>query len=423
MSELNLESFPEHSAAIILAGGTGARMGGEKQYIEILSMPMIEWTVSAFQETGRFDEIIIVLSSENIKKHGDSWNSRGIKTALAGDTRMASLRNGFGVLSNAVKYVAVHDGARPLVNAEIIYKCMAEASRSGASVPAVPLKDTVKKVSDDGKTVLETVERGDFRIIQTPQCYKRELLEKILRTAEAGRDYTDESQVLEKLKIGVKTVESDSRNIKVTTPDDIIIAEAFMKNKSQVASLKSQVSSLKSQVSSLKSQVSSLKSEMPKIRFGFGYDIHRMVEGRPLMMGGIRIPHNKGLLGHSDGDVVLHAICDAILGSVAEGEIGMYFPPTDLTIMGISSAIIAEKVLDILKRRNAKLSQVDATIVAEEPKIKPYYEEMRKTVAKIFGLSLSDVSIKAKSREGLGEIGHGEAVACYAVVSVCAYEG
>lgn len=162
----------------------------------------------------------------------------------------------------------------------------------------------------------------------------------------------------------------------------------------------------------------STRARVPLPRIGFGYDIHRLVEGRPLILGGIKIEHTKGLLGHSDGDVVLHSICDALLGSISAGEIGVYFPPTDLTLMGISSVVIAEKTLEILASKKARIINVDATIVAEEPKLKPHYENIRDSVAKLLKMDSGDVSIKAKSREGLGDIGHGEAIVCYASVSV-----
>ena len=162
----------------------------------------------------------------------------------------------------------------------------------------------------------------------------------------------------------------------------------------------------------------SSRSRVPLARTGFGYDIHRMVEGRPLILGGIKIEHTRGMLGHSDGDVVLHAVCDALLGAISAGEIGVYFPPTDLTLMGISSVVIAEKTLEILISRKARIINVDATIVAEEPKLKPHYENIRNSVAKILKMKSGDVSIKAKSREGLGDIGHGEAIVCFASVSV-----
>ncbi len=390
MSEDKIKS--DRQAAIILAGGSGTRMGLDKQYMRLCSKPMIEWTLDAF--TGLFSEIILVLSPENIGFYGKEIEARGIKIAVAGETRIKSLISGFSKLSPEADIIAVHDGARPLVSRDLISACMKEAEKNGASVPAVPLKDTIKKVSSDGLNAFKTLNRADYVAVQTPQCYKRNILEKIIEKTDLKKDYSDESQILEDLGIEVKIVKSDNFNIKVTTPEDIIIAEAFMKN---------------------------TKKDEPKrrkTRFGFGYDIHRMVEGRPLIIAGEKIKHKKGLIGHSDGDVVLHAICDALLGSIAAGEIGVYFPPTDLTIMGVSSRSIAEKVLEVLKTRRAEIIQIDATIVAEEPKMKPHYGTMRKNLSEIFKLDIADVSVKAKSKEGLGDVGAGNAITCYAVASV-----
>lgn len=154
------------------------------------------------------------------------------------------------------------------------------------------------------------------------------------------------------------------------------------------------------------------------IRVGYGFDVHRLVEGRKLIIGGIEIPSKKGMLGHSDGDVVLHAICDAILGAIGEGEIGIYFPPTDLTIMGISSKVIAEKVMNILKGKNGIINQMDIVIVAEEPKIKPYYEDIKNSLSKIFNIESKNINVKAKTMEGLGDIGRGEGAICHAVVTI-----
>ena len=386
--------IPKHSAAIILAGGRGKRMGRKKQYLELAGRPMLEWSAGAFSGLGGFEELIVVLTPENLALYGRDWEARGFKTAPAGPTRMASLKSGFKALSPAIELVAVHDGARPLVSAEVVAKTLKEALKAGAAVPGVPIKDTVKRISADGIFFEETLDRSLLMAVQTPQCYRKGTLSRALKAAGAGTDYSDESQVLEKLGIRPAVVLSDYRNIKVTTPEDLIIAEAFMKEKTNV------------------------KAAAPRVRFGFGYDIHRLVAGRALILGGVKIDHPKGLLGHSDGDVVLHAICDALLGSVAAGEIGIYFPPTDLTIMGLSSSTIAEKVLEILKERKASIVNVDATIVAEEPKLKPHYDNIRKSISRILQLELDNVSIKAKSREGLGDIGHGEAIVCYAVASV-----
>ncbi|EFK96710.1 2-C-methyl-D-erythritol 4-phosphate cytidylyltransferase, partial [sediment metagenome] len=292
---------PEHSAVILLAGGLGKRMGREKQYLELAGKPMLEWSAEAFSGAG-FAELVVVLTAENLARRGREWEARGFRTAPAGPTRMASLRSGFAALSKSVKLVAVHDGARPLVSRRVTAETLRSALKHGAAVPAVPLKDTVKRVSADGAFFEGTPDRAGLMAVQTPQCYRRELLERALEAAGPGKDYSDESQVLEKLGIKPAVVLSDYRNIKVTTPEDIVIAEAFMKEKKTE------------------------KISSPAMRFGFGYDIHRLVEGRALVLGGVKIDHPKGMLGHSDGDVVLHAICDALLGSVAAGEIGIYFP-------------------------------------------------------------------------------------------------
>jgi 2-C-methyl-D-erythritol 4-phosphate cytidylyltransferase/2-C-methyl-D-erythritol 2,4-cyclodiphosphate synthase len=384
--------IPEHSAAIILAGGQGKRMGREKQYLELAGRPMLEWTAEAFLSPGGFEELVVVLTPADLARYGRGWEARGFKTAPAGPTRMASLKNGFKKLSGGIKLVAVHDGARPLVSARVVSETMRRAAGAGAAVPAVPLKDTVKQISADGKFFVGTPDRSRLMAVQTPQCYRKDVLARVLKTAGAGTDYSDESQVLEKLGVRPAVVRSDYRNMKITTPEDLVIAEAFMNEKKE--------------------------KKARLMRFGFGYDIHRLVEGRPLILGGIKIEHPKGLLGHSDGDVVLHAICDALLGAVAAGEIGIYFPPTDLTIMGLSSSTIAEKVLEILKAKKASIINIDATIVAEEPKLKPHYENIRRSVAQILKLDLDTVSVKAKSREGLGEVGHGDAIVCYAVAGV-----
>jgi 2-C-methyl-D-erythritol 2,4-cyclodiphosphate synthase len=156
-------------------------------------------------------------------------------------------------------------------------------------------------------------------------------------------------------------------------------------------------------------------------KFGLGFDVHRLIEGRKMIIGGIEINYKKGMLGHSDGDVVIHAICDSILGALGEGEIGIYFPPTDLTIMNISSRKIAEKVMEIMKLKKAKLINIDVTIVAEDPKLKPYYEKIRKSLSEIFNIDCENVNVKAKTMEGLGDIGKGEGIICYAISAVEVY--
>ena len=160
------------------------------------------------------------------------------------------------------------------------------------------------------------------------------------------------------------------------------------------------------------------KQKIKVIKCGFGFDVHRLIEGRKLIIGGVEIDYKKGMLGHSDGDVVIHAICDSILGALGEGEIGIYFPPTDLTIMNISSRKIAEKVIEIMKTKKAKIINIDVAIISEEPKLKPYYEKIRKSLSEIFEINYKNINIKAKSMEGLGDIGKGEGIICYAVSNI-----
>ncbi|HOI43620.1 MAG TPA: 2-C-methyl-D-erythritol 4-phosphate cytidylyltransferase [Elusimicrobiales bacterium] len=386
--------LPSPRSAVILAGGRGERMGGEKQFLDLAGKPLVLWSVEAFLASGLFDETVLVLSPERIKSEGGRFAAMGLKLAPAGATRMESLKNGLSAVSPGAALIAVHDGARPLVSAALIKACLAAAAGCGAAVPGVPVKDTIKRTDAKGEFAAATLPRAELAAVQTPQCYRRSALNALLKAADGG-DYTDESQLLERAGLPVKLVKSDYSNIKVTTPEDLLMAEALMKSKTP-------------------------EKKEKTVRFGFGYDIHRLAEGRPLILCGMKVPHNKGLLGHSDGDVVLHAVCDAALGAIAAGEIGIFFPPTDLTIMGISSVAIAEKTMEVLGKRGAKIRQIDATIVAEEPKLKPHYDEMRASLARVFGMPLEDVSVKAKSREGLGDIGKGEAMACYAVVSVLA---
>ena len=281
--------------------------------------------------------------------------------------------------------VAVHDGARPFVASSHIENALQTALEKGAAVLAVPVKDTVKE--GENGAVMRTLERSKLWAAQTPQCYRREILEEALEKFGAQKEATDESQLVEKLGVSVRLVPSDYTNFKITTPEDLIFAEALVSTNSYQ-------------------------------RTGFGFDLHRLEPGRKFIVGGVEIEHTKGFLGHSDGDLVLHALCDAILGALCAGEIGILFPPTDPTIKGIDSKEIAKKVLQIVRERHAEIIHLDATLITQEPKIKPHYDRVRASLASIFEMPLNQISFKSKSHEHVGEIGRGEAAMCQAVATV-----
>ncbi len=371
------------SSAVIVAGGSGTRMGRPKQMLPLAGRPVLVRTLEAWRQTPGVREIVVVTPEEN-RPELDKYFP-GLIYAQPGATRLESVKNGFAKTSVQAQTVAVHDGARPLVNPAAAHACLAAAAQYGAAVLAVPVKDTVK-VGAEG-FVQQTLDRASLWAAQTPQCYRREILAAALEKFGDEKDATDESQLVEKLGLKVRLVPSDYKNNKITTPEDLVFAEALLEEKTIY-------------------------------RTGFGFDLHRLEPGRKMFVGGVEIPYTKGFLGHSDGDLVLHALCDAILGALCAGEIGILFPPTDNSIKGISSVTIAKKVLEIVRAHRAEIDHIDATIITEEPKMKPHYEAVRRSLAAIFEMPLEQVSFKSKSHEHVGEIGRAEAAMCQAVATL-----
>lgn len=371
------------ASAVIVAGGTGRRMGRPKQLLPVGGKPVVVRSILAFQACPSVREIIVVTPPENrpiIERF-----VKDVSFADPGATRLASVQSGVAQVSPQADVVAVHDGARPLVSPAHIEQALAIARTKGAAVLAVPVKDTIKEGKDNA--VVRTLDRSTLWAAQTPQCYQRKLLVEALEKFGTQQDATDESQLVEKLGVRVHLVAADYTNFKITTPEDLLFAEALV-------------------------------NENCYYRTGFGFDLHRMGPNRKFIIGGVEIPHDKGLIGHSDADLVLHALCDAILGALCAGEIGILFPPTDPTIKGIDSKEIAKKVLQIVREHRAEIVHLDATIITQEPKIKPHYEAVRQSLAEIFELPLTQVSFKSKSHEHVGEIGRGEAAMCHALATV-----
>lgn len=379
------------SAAIIVAGGSGQRFGQPKQFLPLGEKTVVETALDAFLEIPEIEQVVLVTTPENIKTHGARLGSERVKLVASGETRMVSVRNGFKEIAEDVEVVAVHDGARPLITAAIIRASLDEAYESGAALPAVPVKDTLKKVTSKALWISSTPVRSSFWAAQTPQCYRREILEEALAKFPDEKNATDESQLVEKSGHKVKIVPSTYENFKITTPEDLTMAEALLEER---------------------------KGGRRRSAVGFGFDIHKLVEGRELWLAGVKLDHKKGLLGHSDGDAVLHAAGDAVLGALGAGEIGLMFPPENPKIKGISSKDIIAAVMAKVITAGGTLSNLDVTLVAEEPKLKPHYEAFKASLAALFSMPAERVNLKAKSHEGMDSLGRGEAIACYAVATL-----
>jgi 2-C-methyl-D-erythritol 4-phosphate cytidylyltransferase/2-C-methyl-D-erythritol 2,4-cyclodiphosphate synthase len=305
-----------------------------------------------------------------------------------GATRQATVRNALAHLPDGVRFVAVHDAARPLVSHALLDRLIATAMQYGTAIPALPVQDTLKR-ADDGRTVQATVPREGLYRVQTPQVFRADwLIEAHRRAAEEGFEQaTDDAQLLERAGYPVHLVDGDPRNLKLTTPDDLHLLRLHI-------------------------------GEGVLTRTGIGYDIHQLTEGRTLMLGGVAIEYPYGLQGHSDADVVLHAICDALLGAAALGDIGQHFPNTDPRWKDASSLTLLQQVRTMLAQHGWQPLNIDAMALAEAPKLAPYIPEMRQRIAHTLGILPEQVSIKATTNEGMDAVGARRAIACYAVAAI-----
>lgn len=376
--------------AIVLAGGSGSRMGADrnKVLLTLRNEPVITRAVKAF--SGLVEGIILVSREEDIPDMQAAMAASGLTVTIVpgGSTRQESVWNGLCALPAACTHVLVHDGARCLVDRDTILRCMDSVLESGSGVAAIPAVDTIKEV-DAESIVVTTPDRAHLRAVQTPQGFRTELLRSAHLAAQRdGFLGTDDASLLEHLGIPVKLTLGDRRNIKITTPEDMMIAAAF------------------------------LPQDFPALRIGQGYDVHRLVEGRELILCGVQIPHKLGLLGHSDADVALHALTDAILGAMAMGDIGKHFPDTDERYRGISSMKLLEHVIGLLDEKHARVTNCDVTIVAQKPKLLPYIPQMQQNVASVLRLPLDRVNIKATTTERLAFEGREEGISAQAVCMV-----
>lgn len=377
--------------AIILGGGSGQRMGAKcnKVLLPIAGKSMIVRSVEAFVPL--VEQVVVVSREEDMPVMASELAQNGLDVPMVsgGATRQESVWRGLQALSGQCDGVLVHDGARCLVTADVIQRCMASVEECGTGVAAVPVTDTIKTVSD-ANIALDTPNRTALRAVQTPQGFKTDLLRQAHEQAQRdGFLGTDDASLVERLGVPVQLTEGSRRNIKLTTPEDLLMAEAFF-----------------------------AEQALPALRVGQGYDVHRLVEGRPLILCGVTIPHSLGLLGHSDADVALHALMDAMLGAMALGDIGKHFPDTDPAYAGADSLQLAQHVARIMREHGWKIVNIDSTLLCQKPKLAPYIPAMRENLAAAFGMPVDAVSVKATTEEHLGFTGEGLGIAAHAVALI-----
>jgi 2-C-methyl-D-erythritol 4-phosphate cytidylyltransferase/2-C-methyl-D-erythritol 2,4-cyclodiphosphate synthase len=369
---------------VIVAGGRGARLDADqpKQFLMLGRQPMLQHSVDAFDNHPRVDEIVVVLPENDGSGglHAVSFSKPSWAIAHGGPRRQDSVQNGLKKLSAGVDVVLIHDAARPFVSADLIDRVIDAASAGGAAVPAVRAIETVKQVDTATMTVKTTLPREGVWLAQTPQGFRLSVLQDA-HTKNAGADITDEGMLVERAGLPVTIVPGDPDNFKITTPDDLARARGIL--------------------------------GAPRV--GSGYDLHRLVAGRPLVLAGVPLPFDKGPHGHSDGDVLCHALTDAILGAAAAGDIGRHFSNTDPRWKDAAGLDLLGRAVAIVREAGFTPASADVTVILEQPKLAPHIDAMRANVAGVLGVPMGAVSIKGKTNEGVDAVGRGEAIAAHAV--------
>lgn len=382
--------------AVILAGGRGERLapftgGAPKQLLQWRGKPLFWHSAEAFSRCALMRGLVFVFpqnllaEAENLIRSLAARRDIGLpwKIVAGGATRAESSRNGVLALPLSARRVLIHDAARPFLDPALLWRILESLDETvGGVVPVLPIRETVKRVGTDG-LVERSLTRTELAATQTPQGFWTEILKKSW-PAEFSPDITDDAMLLEKAGFRVKTVPGQEDNVKITTGRDLKL----------------------------------LGGEATCVYCsGFGYDAHRYGEGRPLKIGGVAIPGNYSVLAHSDGDVLLHALIDAMLGCAGLGDIGQHFPDNDPAYEGISSAILLDQTMELVKEAGVSLTQADCTVVAQVPKLGPFSREIRKNIAHLLGLPLELANFKATTEEKMGFTGRVEGIKAYALVN------
>lgn len=375
--------------AVIVAAGASSRMGGQisKALLDLGGKTVIRRTLEIFENAKIIDGIVLVCRMEDTDKF--RLEAAGLNKLIAivcgGEDRQESVSAGVAAAGDC-KYIVIHDGARPFVSEQKIFAVCQAAKTYGTATLAVKVKDTVKCANNEN-LVTHTPNRENLWQIQTPQVFLKELYCHALdKAVENGRTFTDDCQLVESVGGKVLLCPGDYDNIKLTTPEDMAIAKGILDER-----------------------------EGWKMRIGHGYDVHRLVVGRKLIIGGVEIPNELGLLGHSDADVLLHAVSDALLGAAGLGDIGGMFPDNDPAFKNADSLLLLKKVVEALKKRGCAVQNIDCTVIAQAPKLKPYIEKMRENIAVACEVATEFVNVKATTEEGLGFTGLKEGIAAHGV--------
>jgi 2-C-methyl-D-erythritol 4-phosphate cytidylyltransferase/2-C-methyl-D-erythritol 2,4-cyclodiphosphate synthase len=457
-----------HVAAIIAGGGRGQRFGGGelKQLLSIGGRAILDRSVTAFLTHPAIAEVVVALPQELVDAPPEYLRgaSKPLRIVAGGVRRQDSVANAFHAAAATSDVIVIHDAARPFASADLIARTIAAAEESGAAVAAVVARDTVKQAelvvrhahherdhttlipssspfdpargdpdpstgsgspraasrgeAGEGSTderawvVTSTLPRDTIFLAQTPQAFRRDVLQKALAYgAREGIDATDEAALAERAGHPVRIVEGEATNIKITTPHDIAIAEAIAEilRNADRGLRKNGIVSLPESQSATRNPQSAMTC------VGTGYDLHRLVEGRPLVVGGVTIASPRGALGHSDADVACHAITDAVLGAACLGDIGRHFPDSDPRWKDASSLDLLARAAAAVREAGYEVNNVDVTVILEAPKILEHIAAMRRALSKTIGIDEAAISVKGKTNEGVDAVGRGEAIAAHAV--------